>query len=207
MTGELTLYEVLGVPPGVTIEAVRHAYEEKSRLLAPERLAGAPEIVGMAADLAKLILDFAWEVLGDRERRNGYDDYLGIRRPGEGLTGFEAMSTDPGLYTASPFVSPLETLTSVAEKLLPPRRPRPLRKVTVPDVLGLFAAPCQNVLFRHGLCVRTSLLTDRPRPEPGLAVSQSPRSGERVRRGATVTVTLWHPAAEQRGGTLPTRDF
>ena len=45
MTSELTLYEVLGVPPGVTTEAVKHAYEEKSRLLTPERLAGAPEIV------------------------------------------------------------------------------------------------------------------------------------------------------------------
>jgi hypothetical protein len=207
MTDELTLYEVLGVPPGVTIEAVKHAYEEKSRLLTPERLAGAPENVGMAADLAKMILDFAWEVLGDRERRCGYDDYLGIRRTGEGLGSLEAVFTASGFYPASLFTSPLETLASVAEKLVPPPRRRLLRKVTVPDVLGLFAAPCQNVLFRHGLRVRTNLLTDHPLPVPGLAVSQYPRSGERVRRDSIVTVTLWHPAAKQSGGTLPTMEL
>jgi curved DNA-binding protein CbpA len=206
MTSELTLYEVLGVPPGVTTEAVKHAYEEKSRLLTPERLAGAPEIVGMAADLAKLSLNLAWEVLGDRQRRCCYDDYLGIRRPGEGLRSLETLFTEPRFYTASPFMGSLETLTNVAEKLVSPSRRRTPRKVTVPDVLGLFAAPCQNVLFRHGLSVRTSLLTGHPRPEPGLAVSQSPRSGVRVRRGTTVTVTFWHPAAEQTGGTLPTME-
>ena len=197
MTDELTLYEVLGVPPGVTVEAVKHAYEEKSRLLTPERLAGAPENVGMAADLARLILDFAWEVLGDRERRCGYDDCLGIRHSGEGLGSLEAVFTASRFYSASPFESPMmEALASVAEKLVSPPRRRPLRKVTVPDVLGLFAAPCQNVLFRHGLRVRTCLLTDHPLPVPGLAVSQHPRSGERVRRDSIVTVTLWHPAAK-----------
>ena len=206
MTSELTLYEVLGVPPGVTTEAVKQAYEEKSRLLTPERLAGAPEIVGMAADLAKLSLDLAWEVLGDRQRRFCYDDYLGIRRSGEGLRSLETLFAEPRFYTASPFMNSLETLTNVAEKLVSPSRPRTPRKVTVPDVLGLFAAPCQNVLFRHGLRIRTSLLTGRPRPEPGLAVSQSPRSGVRVRRGTVVTVTFWHPAAEQTGGTLPTME-
>jgi len=194
MTGELTLYEVLGVPPGVTVGTVRHAYEEKTRLLAPDRLDGAPEIVGMAADLARLTLDFAWEVLSDRERRNGYDDYLGIRRTGEGLRRPERVYGQPDFY-GSPFESQLVTLAAVTEKLLPPPRPRRLRKATVPDVIGLFAAPCQSVLFRHGFRIRTSLLTAHPRPEPGLAVAQSPRSGERVRRGTVVTVTLWHPAA------------
>ncbi len=106
MTDELTLHEVLSVPPGVTIEAVKHAYEEKSGLLTPERLAGAPENVGMAADLAKMILDFAWEVLGDRERRCGYDDYLGIRRTGEGLGSLEAVFTASGFYPAPLFTSP-----------------------------------------------------------------------------------------------------
>jgi hypothetical protein len=62
----------------------------------------------MAADLATMILDFAWEVLGDRERRCGYDDYLGIRRTGEGWGAWRRCLPRPGSTPASLFTSPLE---------------------------------------------------------------------------------------------------
>jgi hypothetical protein len=74
------------------------------------------------------------------------------------------------------------------------RRPRPPRRVTVPDVRGLFYNVCQEVAGRLGMQVTPVRLTERPMPVDGLIVDQDPPPGV-LRRGGQLTVRVWHPPA------------
>jgi PASTA domain len=77
--------------------------------------------------------------------------------------------------------------------------PRPRGRVPVPDVRGLFYAVGLEVAGRLGLQVRAVRLTEHPMPVDGLVVDQSPLPPTTVRRGAPLTVKVWHPPVRSSG--------
>jgi hypothetical protein len=70
----------------------------------------------------------------------------------------------------------------------------PRRRLTVPDMRGLFYWPSQAVAAMAGLRLTVVRLTPNPQPVEGLVVGQSPDPGETVRYRSTLTVQVWHPA-------------
>ncbi len=71
-------YETLGVPRNATLEELRRAYLAKHAQLRPERFVGAPEHMLDAVARASGVIDEAWRVLGDAEKRRRYDAELEV---------------------------------------------------------------------------------------------------------------------------------
>jgi hypothetical protein len=176
-----TWYDVLGVMPGAEARKIKREYDAKASRLGPELISGAPPAVVTAVRRAQELLDTAWEVLGDPQRRNRYDEAVGLRRSGGGLgqpgTGIEPAGLGP------------------AGRLRPRRRRN--GPGAVPDVRGLFYHVCLEVATRRGLHVRPVRLTERPMAVDGLVVDQDPRPPAKARRSATLTVQVWHPPVRE----------
>ena len=81
----VTWYEVLGVMPGAEQRKIKREYEARSGLLGPQMIAGAPSNVLKAVTRAQDLLEEAWRMLSDPERRRRYDEQAGLRRTGGGL--------------------------------------------------------------------------------------------------------------------------
>jgi DnaJ domain len=202
MESGITWYDVLGAVPDAETRTIRRKYEDKAALLRPELISGAPSNVLTAVMRAQHILDTAWGVLGDPDRRKRYDETVGLRRSGGGLgqpgTGIESAGmapADPGI--AGELVGGfLDGLLALLPDQLAPRRRRN-RPGAVPDVRGLFYPVCLEVATRQGLHVRIIRLTERPMAVDGLVVDQDPRPPSRVYRGDNLTVQLWHPPARE----------
>jgi hypothetical protein len=175
----ITWYDVLGVLPGAEARKIKRKYEDKAALLRPELIWGAPANVVTAVKRAQELLDTAWEVLGDPESRERYDEVVGLRRSGGGLG-------QPG--------TGIESAGLALTGWLGPRRRRN-RPGAVPDVRGLFYQVCLEVATRRGLHVRTVRLTERPMAVDGLVVDQDPRPPAKAYRGGKLTVQVWHPPA------------
>jgi DnaJ domain len=194
----ITLYDVLGVLPGAEARKIKREYEAKSDLLGPDMIAGAPPNVVTACTRAQDMLDIAWRVLSDPMSRGRYDEAAGIRRSGGGLG-------QPGTGPADPRLDPDDMNIIVEERgagaaggLLVwfgrlVRKP-PSRRVTVPDVRGLFYHVCLEVAWRHGMTLTAIRLTEHPMAVDGLVVDQDPPPGA-VRCGGQLTVQVWHPSA------------
>jgi len=201
VTPGITWYDIFGVLPGSTQEEIQGAYESKSALLRPHVLTGAPSPVLTAASQAQRLLDQARSVLGDPRSRRHYDEAVGIRRSGGGLSPPPSFASEtgsdfdfvPGLAAAAA----LGVVMELSEWLAPHSARRPSR-IDVPDVRGLFYSACREVIGRLDLRLATVRLTGRPLPVDGLVVSQSPRPPAKVRRGAELTVQVWHPPSKGR---------
>ena len=195
----ITWYDVLGLLPGASAEQVKHQHDAKMSLLRPELLAGAPSPVVTAASRAREILGAARRVLADPASRARYDEAAGLRRRGGGLArrgGFPSdsgPSRDAGLFAGNAGAELLGGLLALSDWLAP--HPRPPRRVTVPDVRGLFFSACLDITGKLGLRVTTVRLTAHPMPVDGLVVAQSPGPAARARRGSALTVQVWHPPA------------
>jgi hypothetical protein len=194
----ITWYDVLGVLPGAEAGKIRRAYDAKAALLGPELISGAPSNVVEAVTRAQEMLDAAWELLGDPATRARYDETIGLRRLGGGLTPPGRVPSDYGL--GPPDLGIVGDLggNTVAGLLdlagwLRPRRRRP--KMAVPDVRGLFYPVCLEVAGRYGLHVTVVRLTERPMAVDGLVVEQSPQPPARAQRDEQLTVRVWHPPA------------
>ncbi|MDP9452406.1 MAG: J domain-containing protein [Actinomycetota bacterium] len=82
-------YEVLGVAPTATSEEIRRAYRQRARDLHPDRQidraeppqAEPPQAEPTSSLRDMQVLNEAWRVLGDRERRSAYDRVLAGARP------------------------------------------------------------------------------------------------------------------------------
>jgi DnaJ domain len=199
----ITWYDVLGVLPGAEARKLKRKYEDKTGLLRPEMVSGAPPNVVTAVRRAQELLDTAWEVLGDPESRKRYDEAVGLRRSGGGLgqpgTGIESagmVPTGPGINGELPGVNVAGGLPGLTGWLGPRRRRR--RPGAVPDVRGLFYHVGLEVATRRGLRVRAVRLTERPMAVDGLVVDQDPGPPARAHRGGTLTVQVWHPPARSR---------
>ena len=197
MGPSITWYDVLGVAPGAVAQEIQRGYDAKASLLRPELVAGAPSKVVMAATRGQEFLDTARQVLGDPVSRLSYDEAVGVRRSGEGLVRPADYPSEPGsdygLLGGRRQAELLAGLMALTEWLAPhPRRPR---RVTVPDVRGLFHSACLEIAGRLELRVRVVRLTGHPMPVDGLIVDQSPRPPAKMRRTSELTVQVWHPPA------------
>lgn len=203
MAGELTWYEVLDVLPGCSADEVRRAFEAKESVLGPRRISGAPSKVVTAAGRARTAIETARDVLTDSVSRRRYDDEIGIRQAGVGLSRPEPVpsrggwASDTDWYNRGTMIggAVLEALGAVADWLAP--RPAAPRRVAVPDVRGLFAGPCRRLVASTGLRIEVVRLTGDPMPVEGLVVDQSPPPGAKIRRSGTLTVQVWHPPRQQ----------
>lgn len=193
----ITWYDVLGLLPGASAEQVKHQHDAKLSLLRPALLTGAPSPVVMAATRAREILDAAQRVLADPDSRARYDAATGIRGDGGGLVRRGGFPSEPGsrsndgLLAGNPGAEMLGAMLALSDFLAP--HPGPPRRVTVPDVRGLFFSVCLGIAGKLGLRVTTVRLTAHPMPVDGLVVAQSPQRATRARRGSALTVQVWHP--------------
>jgi hypothetical protein len=76
--GWVNYYEVLGAPEDATQEELHQAYLAKRSQLTPERFVGAPDDVLGAVKRASVVVDQAWNVLGDVALRGNYDADLSL---------------------------------------------------------------------------------------------------------------------------------
>jgi hypothetical protein len=186
MMSEITWYDVLGVLPDAPPEDIRAAWQDRTALLQPAALAGAPPDVRSAADRARQATDEALTVLADPAARTSYDQQIGFARPGEGLA-------PPGRGPSGPDVGLGPGWSEADEESLEPYSDPPSH-VVVPDVTSLFYSACLEVAGRLGLHVAPVRLTPHPMPVDGLVVGQRPAPGERAHRNGTLTVRVWHPS-------------
>jgi hypothetical protein len=186
MTGALTWYDVLGVLPDATPDDIREACQARMAVLQQGTLSGAPPEVLSAAQRALRAVEDAWRVLADPVARESYDQNIDLFRSGEGLT-------PPSRGPSGPDVGLAEGWSQADEEALEPYSD-PGARVPVPDVRGLFYQACMHVAGRIGLHVAPIQLTPHPLPVEGLVVGQAPVPGERVHRGSTLTVRVWHPS-------------
>jgi hypothetical protein len=186
MTGGISWYDVLGVVPDASADDIRQAWQVRNAALQPDVLAGAPPEVLSAADRARHTVEEAFRVLTDPSARESYDVNMGFVRPGEGLA-------PPWRGPSGPDVGLGEGWSEADEEALEPYSDPPAH-VVVPDVRGLFYGACMEVAGRVGLHTAPIRLTSRPMPVEGLVVGQTPGPGERLHRGSTLTVQLWHPS-------------
>ena len=196
MMSGITWYDVLGVLPDAAPADIRAAWQASKAALQPGTLAGAPPGVLSAADRARQMVAEAWGVLGDPVIRERYDQDIGFARPGEGLA-------PPGRGPSGPDVSLGHGWSTADEDSLEPYSD-PHQRVVVPDVTGLFYRTGMEVAGRLGLHVAPIRLTPHPMPVDGLVVGQTPAPGDRVHRGSTLTVQVWHPSGP--GGQQPPAD-
>ena len=223
----ITWYDVLGVSAGAAGDTVRDAYGQRSRQLRPELLTGAPSAVLQAAERARAAIEAAWLVLSDPGRRRRYDREAGVYSGG-GLRGTAAFGGDSWVAgsggspapSASGGSVPLVFGTELGELLgdgaepaagaaleifatlsawTTPLPAAPPRRITVPEVRGLFFRACQDVVTMAGLRLQVDRLTQEPMAVEGLVAGQSPAPGSHVRRLSTLTVQVWHPP--RRPGT------
>lgn len=201
MARQLTWYDVLDVLPGASADEVQRAFEVKESLLRPALISGAPSKVVSAAERARTAIKAARDVLTDPASRQRYDNEIGVRQTGGGLTGPDRVPSEDGSipdfvwYGRSAMVA-AAALEAFAEWLTPP--PAAPRRIALPDVRGLFVGPCRRLLSGTGLRIEVVRLTRDPMPVEGLIVDQSPPPGARSPRSGTVTVQVWHPPQPRR---------
>lgn len=195
----ITWYDFLGLTAGASLDTIQYAYEERLRQLTPTLFSGASSPVLAAAGRARESVEAAWLVLGDAERRLRYDTQLGMyrRRRGGFAEGPLHYAQDPydsvravnGLFDRDATYSFKALVSWMTPHPAPPRR-----RLTVPDVRGLFYQACRAVVTMTGLDLTAVRLTTDPMPVEGLVIGQSPEPGSHARQRDTLTVQLWHPA-------------
>lgn len=77
-----THYEILGVARGATAEEVRRAYLLQARLHHPDRHRAGGERAAEEAERRMRLVNEAWSVLGDVQRRRRYDMELALGASG-----------------------------------------------------------------------------------------------------------------------------
>jgi curved DNA-binding protein CbpA len=80
----VSYYEVLGVSPSASPEDIRYAYRQRARALHPDRQRDPAQVRQGEPEpslRAMQVINEAWRVLGDRERRSAYDHLLAGGRP------------------------------------------------------------------------------------------------------------------------------
>jgi hypothetical protein len=197
MPGQLTYYDILGVLPGASAEDVQREYDAKMAVLAPGMIAGAPSKVVAIVDRARAALELARRTLTDPVGHRLYDVDSGVLRVGGGLSRPQPVPatgdwTWDGNGTGTDLDALPEFLGMIADWLA--LRPAKARRVTMPDVRGLFVSPARRLMALSGLHPELVQLTQYPVPVEGLVIDQSIPAGEQIRRSSTVTLQVWHPS-------------
>jgi hypothetical protein len=168
MGNGITWYDILEVQPGASPDEIQYAYDYKASLLRPEMVAGALPTVLDAVARGQRILDEAHRVLCDPGNRERYD--ADLRADGTGLE---------------------ESVPSDLDRLAP--RQDSWRRITVPDLRGLFYSVCLDVVSRLDLRLKEVRLTEHPLPVEGLVIGQSPAPLAKAHRSSELTIQVWHP--------------
>ena len=210
MKQNITLYDVLGLSPGASADTIRRAREERMRQLRPALEAGAPSPVIAAAARASEAVEVAALVLTDPEARLHYDRQIGLHRSGlSGPSGFAEGATGRGGDPYGLLRSGADLLGATAALLswMAPGPAPPARRVTVPDLRGLFYRAGLAAATMGGFRLAVVRLTADPAPVEGLVTGQSPAPAAIVRRQSVLTVQVWHPARSSgaRPGEARTR--
>lgn len=71
-----THYDTLGIKPSSTTPEIRKAYLRRARALHPDRQLGRPPDEARKAEQAMQLVNVAWNVLSDPEKKAAYDDGL-----------------------------------------------------------------------------------------------------------------------------------
>jgi hypothetical protein len=206
MADNITLYDILGVTAGASADTLRQARDQRLRQLRPGLEAGAPSPVVAAASRAREAVEVASLVLADPEARLRYDRQIGLHRdrrlrgssvfgegaPKNGVDPYGLMRAGARLLDASVGHS----FSALASWMAPLPVP-PARRITVPDLRGLFYRPCQAVATMAGFRLVVVRLTADPMPVEGLVTGQSPAPGDSARRHSVLTVQVWHPARDR----------
>lgn len=208
MADGVTLYDVLGVTAGASVDTIRYAYDARLRQLRQDLAAGEPSPVVSAVTRAREAVEMSWLVLLDPERRHAYDKAIGLHR--QGLRGSSGFAEDAFQYGGDPYDGmraaeglvhgeALRTFTALLA-WLQPTRPSPRRRmITVPDLRGLFYRPCQAAAMMAKLRLEVVRLTQDPLPVEGLVVAQDPPPGAQARPHSALTVQVWHPPRFRAG--------
>ena len=195
MAGQLTWYDIFGIAPGSSADEVRRAFDEKAAVLRPELTSGASPTVVAAAGRARAALEAGQHILTDPASRRRYDEEIGIRVTGGGLSAPGSSPRPAWAWSGRAGMDAefmLDTIADAVGDWLAPH-PAPARHIPVPDVRGLFAGQCRRLVGDRGLRLEVVQLVQDPMPVEGLVVDQSPPPGRPVRRDAAVTVQVWHP--------------
>jgi curved DNA-binding protein CbpA len=169
----VTWYDVLGVAPGASAVTLRRAHEERLLQLRSFLTPPVPVPVGSASAASALTPAGPSPVASAASRA--------------------AAAVDEAWLVLGDPEQRRRYDTQLAVRL--PQRRR--RRLTVPDVRGLFYRSSQTVAATAGLRLAVIRLTGDPLPVEGLVIGQSPDPGETVRRRSTLTIQVWHPARSQ----------
>jgi hypothetical protein len=203
MARNITLYDMLGVSPGASADTLRQARNERLTQLRPGLESGAPSPVVAAVARAREAAEFAALVLGDPDLRLRYDREIGLHRD-RGLRGSSGFAEGAASDGADPYdlmraggalldTDAWHSFTALLSWMAPRPTP-PARRVTVPDLRGLFYRSCQTVATLAGFRLEVVRLTADPMPVEGLVTGQAPAPGAVVKRHSVLTVQVWHPA-------------
>jgi hypothetical protein len=199
MAGQLSYYDVLGVPSGASADDVQRSYDAKMAVLAPGMISGATSKVIAAADRARAAVELARFALIDPARRRRYDEDSGVLRVGGGLSRRQPVpSTGNWTWdgnTGTDLDGAVEFLGMIADWL--GLRPARARRVTVPDAQGLFVGPARRLMSLAGLRAAVVRLTKDPMPVEGLVVDQSVPAGARARQMSPIELQVWHPPRQR----------
>ena len=176
MAAQLTWYDILGILPGASADDVRRAVAARADTLRFELISGAPTKVLSATDRARKVIEAARQILADPERRRRYDEEIGLRPAVGGLDrpADRPSGADPGVTVrGGGYPAPADVLGVLADWLAP--HPEPPRRVTVPDVRGLFVGPLPAAPRRAGPAHRGGRAD--PGPDAGRGAGRGPVTG------------------------------
>lgn len=111
-----TLYQHLGVTPDASPQEIRQAYLRMARRHHPDVHGGADQAVLDEARRRMVLLNEAWAVLGDPDRRRDYDTSL---RETAAAADHGGRATRPGEAPNPPWFEPDEVAAADLEEDLP----------------------------------------------------------------------------------------
>jgi DnaJ domain len=101
-----TLYDHLGVSPEASQEEIKRAYHSLARLHHPDAHPGAEAPVLEAARRRMVVLNGAWAVLGDPDRRRAYDAAAHRARTDRAEPGWRQEPRYPEWFEADDVAAP-----------------------------------------------------------------------------------------------------
>ncbi|MEM9131270.1 MAG: J domain-containing protein [Actinomycetota bacterium] len=114
-------YDVLSVAPSADRAVLRRAYHDAARRWHPDRFAGRSAKEAAEAETNMRLVNEAWEVLGDPQRRKTYDIELGRGTGTRGRSGAHRAGPSPGRPMGGPTTPDDDGVIRIDPRLLDPQ--------------------------------------------------------------------------------------